>query len=193
MMRRPELPSLTRFRRLRGHRDQITAIQFLYPSPEQPSTSKTTQTAGHLVTTSKDTFLKLWDLASHHCIQTVVAHRADIWSMHAEATLNLIFTGSGEGELKAWKIDVEALVQGLQESPSGEVSSHFYAFYPSHTFLDHKDSPTFWNSSVGIIASGRTNYIPSHRTVHVRAIPRTHSGGISTAERGGDQEKDRQT
>lgn len=34
---------------------------------------------------------------------------------------DLIFTGSGEGELKAWKIDQEALSHGLRETETGEV------------------------------------------------------------------------
>ena len=33
----------------------------------------------------------------------------------------LVFTGSGEGELKAWKIDHEALAAGLRETENGEV------------------------------------------------------------------------
>lgn len=34
---------------------------------------------------------------------------------------NLIFTGSGEGEVKAWSMNTEAASQGLTESDSGEV------------------------------------------------------------------------
>ncbi len=33
----------------------------------------------------------------------------------------LVFTGSGEGEMKAWKIDHRALAKGLGETDSGEV------------------------------------------------------------------------
>lgn len=35
---------------------------------------------------------------------------------------SLVFTGSGEGELKAWGIDHEALADGLKETDTGEVS-----------------------------------------------------------------------
>ena len=34
---------------------------------------------------------------------------------------DLVFTGSGEGELKAWRINHEALADGLKETESGEV------------------------------------------------------------------------
>ncbi len=65
--------------------------------------------------------MKFWDLSTQHCVQTVIAHRSDIWSMDLDANQNLIFTGSGEGELKAWKIDHDALLEGLKETESGEV------------------------------------------------------------------------
>jgi U3 small nucleolar RNA-associated protein 12 len=104
--------------RRRGHRDQITAIQFII-APDLPSTS--TSTSGFLLTSSKDTFLKLWDLSTQHCIQTIVADRSDIWTLDIDANRELIFTGSGEGELKAWKIDYNALAAGLEETETGEV------------------------------------------------------------------------
>ena len=35
----------------------------------------------------------------------------------------LVFTGSGEGEMKVWRIDHAALGQGLRETESGEASA----------------------------------------------------------------------
>lgn len=105
--------------RLRGHRDQITGIRFLPPS-DLPSTS-TGSSNGFLISTSKDTLLKLWDLSTQHCVQTVVAHRSEVWSMDLSPQQNLIFTGSGEGDLKAWKIDYDAVAAGLKTTESGEV------------------------------------------------------------------------
>lgn len=65
--------------------------------------------------------MKLWDLSTQHCVQTIVAHRSEIWSLAINQEHNLVFTGSGEGDLKAWKIDREALVEGLKETETGEV------------------------------------------------------------------------
>lgn len=115
--------------RLRGHRDQITAMKFII-ALDIPSTS--TPASGFLLTSSKDTFLKFWDLSTQHCIQTIVAHRSDIWTMDINANRDLIFTGSGEGELKAWWIDHEALATGLQETATGEVAKiiHFVSTLP---------------------------------------------------------------
>ncbi|KAG6885207.1 hypothetical protein C0993_004889 [Termitomyces sp. T159_Od127] len=112
--------------RLRGHRDQITAIRFLTRA-DLPSTS-TASASGLLLTSSKDTFLKLWDLSTQHCIQTVVAHRSEVWTIAVNSKQDLVFTGSNEGEMKAWRIDQDALAKGLRETESGEpflaVQSH---------------------------------------------------------------------
>lgn len=107
--------------RLRGHRDQITGIRFLPPS-DSPSTSAGSSN-DFLISTSKDTLLKLWDLSTQHCVQTIVAHHSEVWSMDFSLEQNLIFTGSGDGDLKAWKIDFDALAAGLETTESGEVSS----------------------------------------------------------------------
>ncbi|KIP12680.1 hypothetical protein PHLGIDRAFT_97278 [Phlebiopsis gigantea 11061_1 CR5-6] len=108
--------------RLRGHRDQITAIQFVQAvSSAVPSTS-TTAAPGFLLTSSKDTFMKLWDLSTQHCVQTVVAHRAEVWTLAVDAEQKTVFSGSTEGEMKAWRLDHEAMSAGLQENEKGEVA-----------------------------------------------------------------------
>jgi U3 small nucleolar RNA-associated protein 12 len=65
--------------------------------------------------------MKLWDLSTQHCVQTVVAHRSEVWSMDINPQQNLIFTGSSEGDLKTWKIDYDAIAEGLKTTESGEV------------------------------------------------------------------------
>jgi U3 small nucleolar RNA-associated protein 12 len=75
-----------------------------------------------MLTSSKDTFMKLWDLSTQHCIQTIVAHRSEIWTMDVDREQNLILTGSAEGEMTAWSIDHNALSMGLKETETGEVN-----------------------------------------------------------------------
>lgn len=70
--------------------------------------------------------MKLWDLSAQHCIQTTVAHRSEIWTMVANQAQDLVFTGSGEGALKVWKIDREALARGLKGTETGEVPDSSY-------------------------------------------------------------------
>ncbi|KAG8693426.1 hypothetical protein FRC08_009115 [Ceratobasidium sp. 394] len=111
--------------RLRGHRDQITCINFVPESiaSSLPSTS-TSKNSTFLVTAAKDTFLKLWDLSTQHCVQTQVAHRSEIWSMDIEQKDNklLILTGSGDGDVKAWNLDGSLLGDSTIQAKNGELS-----------------------------------------------------------------------
>lgn len=66
--------------------------------------------------------MKVWDLSTQHCVQTIVAHRSEIWSLDINQDETMIFTGSSEGEMKVWKIDAQALADGLKETETGEVS-----------------------------------------------------------------------
>lgn len=66
--------------------------------------------------------MKLWDLSTQHCIQTIVAHRSEIWTMDVDRDQRLVFTGSAEGETKVWRIDHDALEEGLKETETGEVT-----------------------------------------------------------------------
>jgi hypothetical protein len=44
-----------------------------------------------------------------------------VWSLCLNSEQDLLLTGSNEGELKAWKIDPSALVDGVKELKNGEV------------------------------------------------------------------------
>lgn len=66
--------------------------------------------------------MKVWDLSTQHCVQTTIAHRSEVWSLDIDPEKTLIFTGSSEGEMKVWRIDSEALSEGLKENESGEVT-----------------------------------------------------------------------
>ncbi|KAF9469098.1 WD-repeat-containing protein [Collybia nuda] len=136
--------------RLRGHRDQITSVQFMTAS-ELPSTSTTTA-SGLLLTSSKDTFLKVWDLSTQHCVQTVVAHRSEIWTMDIREEQDLIFTGSGEGELKAWKIDRESLSKGLRETEAGEVHKIIHPICPLPLSSKHRVSQILFHPTQPYLA-----------------------------------------
>jgi U3 small nucleolar RNA-associated protein 12 len=129
-----ELYQLTSPSRLRGHRDQITCIKFLSgDSLDLPSTSTVPVVSpGFLLTSAKDTFLKLWDLSTRHCVQTVVAHRAEVWSFDLNPSGDIIFTGSAEGELKAWSIAREAMQDGLKENEEGEVGVFLWSSISVH-------------------------------------------------------------
>ncbi|KAF5369996.1 hypothetical protein D9758_001147 [Tetrapyrgos nigripes] len=137
--------------RLRGHRDQITSIKFVSVASDLPSTS-TASASGALITTSKDTFMKVWDLSTQHCVQTIVAHRSDIWAMDMDLERNLIFTGSGDGEVKAWRIDTEALSNGLNETETGEIAKIIHAVGTLPLSSKHRISQISFHPSQAILA-----------------------------------------
>jgi U3 small nucleolar RNA-associated protein 12 len=113
--------------RLRGHRGPVTSIRFI-PHP----TLEVTSHPGYLVSSSRDTYLKLWDLSTQHCIQTVVVGRGEVTSCDAMEETGedeeggdgrwIVITGSRDGEAKVWSIERAALIAGLEKDASGEVS-----------------------------------------------------------------------
>ena len=109
--------------RLRGHRDGITAVQFVsLPSPgsssedaeggqsrKRPLSSALLSGAaegGQLVASaSKDGFVKLWDMDTQHCVQTIVSHRAEVWALLASPHGGgRILTGSSDVHLRMWEV-----------------------------------------------------------------------------------------
>ncbi|KZF25906.1 putative small nucleolar ribonucleo protein complex subunit Dip2 [Xylona heveae TC161] len=109
--------------KLRGHKDQITALHFLQP-PSQLDTADAvngeegTSSAmgvdeeheGFLLTTGKDSLIKLWDIASQHCIETHVAQtNGECWTMGVAPDNSGCITAGNDGELKIWSIDLLGL------------------------------------------------------------------------------------
>ncbi|GAA5920365.1 hypothetical protein JCM1841_005590 [Sporobolomyces salmonicolor] len=128
--------------RLRGHRNEITGLAFIAARPgsedaeEDAGAAATTSTAPadpttsrprpstHLLSSSKDTFLKLFNLTTQHCIETVVGHRGEAWSFAYDRDSNVLISGGGEGEVKCWKVDNEVLLRGVvvaDESNGGKL------------------------------------------------------------------------
>ncbi|KAJ3108737.1 hypothetical protein HDU97_000135 [Phlyctochytrium planicorne] len=124
--------------RLRGHRDQITGLRFLETPPSDFGK------CDHLVSTSKDTMMKFWDLKTQHCVETVVAHRGEAWALELvpqaapepvsekrkkdeddaeETATRLTFTlvtGGVDGDVKVWSVD--AAILALKLEPSAALS-----------------------------------------------------------------------
>ncbi|KZS97786.1 WD-repeat-containing protein [Sistotremastrum niveocremeum HHB9708] len=107
-------------KRLSGHRDQITGLRFISGKSEEPSSSALH--SNYIISSSKDTFLKVWDLTTWHCIETVTSHRSEIWSFDINAAEDWLITGGSDGEVKGWKINHERLRSGLT-SVEEDVSS----------------------------------------------------------------------
>jgi len=104
--------------KLRGHKDQITGLQFLEPEPqreigedgEELATVASNSSEGFLLSTGKDALIKLWDLASKHCIETHVAQtNGECWSLGITPDASGCITAGNDGELKVWSIDAVGL------------------------------------------------------------------------------------
>ncbi|KKK18765.1 hypothetical protein ARAM_004303 [Aspergillus rambellii] len=107
--------------KLRGHTDQVTSLNFLVPSPELLNEAGLNDHAGFLITTGKDALIKIWDLASQHCIETHVAQsNGECWSLGLAPDQSGCITGGNDGELKAWSIDESAMIEISKEKAGSE-------------------------------------------------------------------------
>ena len=171
--------------RLKGHRDQITNIRFLSKYPSSTPSTSTNPTSWLLISSSKDTFLKLWDLSTQHCVQTVVAHRAEVWSLGLNSEEDLLLTGSNEGELKAWKIEPGALVDGIKESENGEVWHSFECskIILIRPFTALESDPPYIDTPSRFTLSCLSNCISPHTSVSFCPVQRALRGGFPCAVR----------
>ncbi|KAJ1827290.1 beta transducin, partial [Coemansia sp. RSA 2599] len=98
--------------KLRGHKDEITGIAFVSSSSSSSANADSALNAsseGYIVSSSKDTLVKLWDLRARHCVQTLVTHRSEVWSLAVSPDQRLLVTGTSDIELRVWKIDISKL------------------------------------------------------------------------------------
>lgn len=113
--------------KLRGHKDQITGLEFLQPDvlPEAdgylPGDAITTAanfgtSDGFLITTGKDSLIKLWDIASQHCVETHVAQtNGECWALCLSPDGSGCITAGNDGEIKVWSVDVTGLYDFTQQ------------------------------------------------------------------------------
>jgi len=108
--------------RLRGHKDQITGLSFLQTPVsrrQSPHTDEavdvTASDSGeveekYLISTSKDALVKLWDLASPHCVETHVAQtNGECWALGLSPDGAGCITAGNDGELNVWRINLDRL------------------------------------------------------------------------------------
>lgn len=107
--------------KLRGHTDQITSLHFVFPSMELLHAAGMNDHAGFLLTTSKDSLVKAWDLASQHCIETHVAQsNGECWSLGLSPDQSGCITAGNDGEIKVWSIDEAAMIEISKEKVGSE-------------------------------------------------------------------------
>ncbi|KAM0283627.1 hypothetical protein ACHAQH_002405 [Verticillium albo-atrum] len=103
--------------KLRGHKDQVTGLRFVEPEAQaddeedvQAMALDSDNAEGYLLTTGKDSLIKLWDLSSRHCIETHIAQsNGECWALGLSPDDNGCVTAGNDGELKVWFIDTTGL------------------------------------------------------------------------------------
>jgi U3 small nucleolar RNA-associated protein 12 len=98
--------------RLKGHKNLITKCSFIRSHPNI------------LVSSSKDTLVKFWDLETQHCFKTITGHRSEVWDFILLNDSNRLITGAGDSELRVWEINFDKFLakdgdKGMDEPKSG--------------------------------------------------------------------------
>ncbi|KAJ5372795.1 Small-subunit processome Utp12 [Penicillium concentricum] len=141
--------------RLRGHTDQITSLHFLFPSPELLTASGLSEHSGFLLTTGKDALIKVWDLASQHCIETHVAQsNGECWSLGLSPDQGGCITAGNDGELRVWSIDEAAMMEISREKVGADGRR---ILTERGTFYRHGKDRT-----IGIRFHPRSDYVAFH-------------------------------
>ena len=156
--------------KLRGHKDQITALSFIQPNRSENDTldevngngmtgngqlDDFADHAGFLLTTGKDALIKIWDLGSQHCIETHVAQsNGECWSMGVSPDQSGCVTAGNDGELKIWAIDVKGLSNAAREVMEG--SEKAYLRERGTLYRQGKDR------TLTVSFHPRNNYIAAH-------------------------------
>jgi WD40 repeat protein len=55
-----------------------------------------------LISSSKDTLIKVWDLETQHCTQTVVGHRKEIWSFAVNQEETRLYSSAADNQLRVF-------------------------------------------------------------------------------------------
>ena len=97
--------------RLRGHKDMVTGLRFLSAGEDlEGGVEGQASEYGYLLSTSKDSLIKVWDLSSQHCVETHVAQtNGECWALGLSSDGSGCITAGNDGEVKAWMIDTRAL------------------------------------------------------------------------------------
>ncbi|KAI8810902.1 hypothetical protein BJ742DRAFT_799159 [Cladochytrium replicatum] len=152
--------------RLRGHKDQISAVSFLNHNG-----------LNHVISISKDTLLKVWDLTTQHCVETLIAHRAELCAMAFDEDQSTLFTGSIDNEIRVWKIDPEVLSKKLDPVAVPEDMTVDGAQKPATTEVDSEKPDS------AITHYGSFARVSNEKVVTMAYHPKGRYLGIQGADR----------
>ena len=71
-----------------------------------------------IISCSKDSFVKFWDLRTQHCFKTLTGHLGEIWSLVSLRDEQLLVTGGADSELRVWSLDWTEKAERSQGAPA---------------------------------------------------------------------------
>jgi U3 small nucleolar RNA-associated protein 12 len=89
--------------RLRGHKGQVTDACFV-DGDNNADTRGASASGRRLVTCSKDATVRVWDLDTQHCAQTVSALGAEAWSLDVDARGARLAVGTSDDRLHLFAV-----------------------------------------------------------------------------------------
>ena len=80
---------------------------------------------------SKDTFVKFWDLETQHCFKTLVEHRSEVYDFVVVKDDTRLVTGSADSELRVWDIHYDTEVMSDDIWSTAKDMSEIKKFVPA--------------------------------------------------------------
>lgn len=85
--------------RLHGHKNIVTDVVFI-----TLDATSSTDAVHFLATASTDKFIKIWDLDTQHCVQTLTGHLTEVWSIAVSPCKTRLAAGSGDRFVRIWDL-----------------------------------------------------------------------------------------
>ena len=97
--------------RLRSHREAITDVAFVSRVLGAASAdgAPLCGAARALVSSSRDGLVKVWDLETQHCVQTLSGHRCEVCALDVNEAGTRLATGAADRLLRVWALDLDKL------------------------------------------------------------------------------------
>lgn len=99
--------------RVAAHTDAVTAVLLFH---QKDST--------YIVSASKDSLVKVFNVDSQHCIQTIAQSRGEVWALQMDPTNSLLLTGSIGAEVRLYSfIGSSASTSDIDEKAESDILS----------------------------------------------------------------------
>lgn len=121
--------------KLRGHKDQVTGLHFVEPErrirdedgAQAMVLDSEALSVGFLLTTGKDSLLKLWDLSTRHCIETHMSQTSgECWALGLSPDFSGCITAGNDGEMKVWSLDADGLASTAERVDVSENTQYLH-------------------------------------------------------------------